>query len=255
MGPLVFAFQYFTNFPLPGKPDLNENTAAASLTWLPLTGLAIGLCLAAVEIVCQNTGFPQLPHVKSILIMALELWVGGAYFIQGYCHSCDGVLSGLGRIRSLERMSESGIRPIGGLGLVFAILGKLLLLAELSLYEDFLFLLLFYPCWARWSVSFASYRYQTANDEGMAYFFKIGQKPVYIVLSSVFTLLFLIIMPQAFYMGAMVSFIAVLFCCSQVQARLGGQTEQTFGMVAVTAELAFLLCSAISEAMLRSMGG
>jgi cobalamin synthase len=95
-------------------------------------------------------------------------------------------------------------------------------------------------------VSFAMLRYHAAKEEGMAFFFKTGQKPVYIILSSVFTLLVLALMPRYFYLAALASFAAVLFCCSQIQLRFGGQTEETYGLVAITAELSFLLFTAIS---------
>ena len=140
--------------------------------------------------------------------------------------------------------SQLGIR--GAAGLVFALIAKTALLAELSYHADYIFALLFYPCWSRWAASFAACNYQVAKEEGMAYFFKAGQKPMYAVLSSVFVVGILILMPRPFYLAVLPSFLCVLFCCAQTQARLGGQTEDTYGLAAVTAELSFLLCYALS---------
>lgn len=246
MDPLRFAFHYFTNLPLPGEPDWNEKTAAASLTWLPLTGLILGICLAAMGLVFVSAGFPQYQPLKALLIVALELWIGGARFIGGFCHSCDGLFSRLGRFRSLEIINEASVNAPGALGLSFFILAKLFLLTELSYQANFIYLLVFYPCWARWAFSFAAFNYHVAKEEGMAFFFKTGQKPLYIILSSVFVLLVLVIMPRSFYPAALASFAAVLFCCAQIQLRLGGQTEETYGMTAAVAELSFLLFAAIS---------
>jgi cobalamin synthase len=115
--------------------------------------------------------------------------------------------------------------------------------------------LLFYPCWSRWAVSFASCRYQTAEDEGIAFFFKASQKPAYLLLSSAFVLGILFAMPMYFYLPVLASFLFLLFSFSQVQYRLGGQTEQTFGFTAVVAEQTFLLCAAISGVLFRYIGG
>ncbi|MCL1804449.1 MAG: adenosylcobinamide-GDP ribazoletransferase [Clostridiales bacterium] len=249
MEPLRFAFHYFTNLPSPGEPDWNEKTAAASLAWLPLTGLILGMCLAALGLAFISVGFPQYPLLRAMLIAALELWIGGARFVAGFSRSCDGLFSGLGKARSLDIIKESHTGTPGALALAAYLPAKLLLLTELSYSTgDFIFLLLFYPCWARWAASFAACQYPAAQEEGMAYFFKTGQKPVYIILSSAFVLLALIVMPRFFYPAALVSFVAVLFGCSQVQMRLGGQTEETFGFAAIVAELSFLLFAVISAA-------
>ena len=255
MDPLLFAFRYFTNLPMPGKLSRNEKIAAASLAWLPLTGLAIGFCLAALAVIFQNTGFPAYPPLKALLIIALELWVGGSGFLGGFRSACDGVFSGLGPRRSLEIMEDSHIGLTGALGLILALLARIFLLAELSLQGHFVFIVLFYPCWSRWAVSFAACHYQVAQDEGMAFFFKIDQKPVYILLSSVFTLLILFLMPKYFYLAALASFVVLLFCCSLVQSRMGGQTQETYGLSAVTAEISFLLFSAVSGILFRYIGG
>ena len=246
MAPLFFAFRYFTNLPFPGELRWNKETAAASLTWLPFTGLTLGIGLALLEVFFQTTGFPQLPHLRALLSVLLELWMGGALAVDGFGKTCEGFFSGLSRTRRTQLMQESYLSVRGVLGLVFWALGKTLLLAELSLQGGFLYILLFYPCWSRWAISFTACRYAVASDEGMAFFFKIGQKPAYGILSSAFMLLVLMFMPRHFYLAALASFAALLFCCSLVQARLGGQSEGTYGFSAVSAELTFLLFSALS---------
>ncbi|MCL1849464.1 MAG: adenosylcobinamide-GDP ribazoletransferase, partial [Clostridiales bacterium] len=73
MDALLFAFRYYTNLPLPGEPKWDDKTAAASLSWLPLTGLAVGLCLAALAAFFQSADFPLYPALKALLIMGMEL--------------------------------------------------------------------------------------------------------------------------------------------------------------------------------------
>ncbi|MCL1849353.1 MAG: adenosylcobinamide-GDP ribazoletransferase [Clostridiales bacterium] len=254
MDALLFAFRYYTNFPLPRESKWDEKTAAASLSWLPLTGLAVGLCLAALAVFYQNTDFPRYPALKALLIMAMEMWVGGALFVDGFSKTCDGVFSGLGPKRSLELMQGGSLGVKGALSLAFAFAAKLCLLAELSLHGDLLFLALFYPCWGRWAVSFAISYYPVAAEEGMAYFFKVGQKQTYIILSSVFMLMVLLLMPGYFYLAALVSLFVVFFCCNLIQARFGGQSLDTYGLAAVTAELSFLLFAAVSGEVFRMIG-
>ncbi|MCL2122164.1 MAG: adenosylcobinamide-GDP ribazoletransferase [Clostridiales bacterium] len=250
---MIFAFRYFTNLPIPADLKWNEKTAAASLAWLPFTGLSIGLCLSALALFMQNTGFPQYPLLKGMLMIALELWVGGALFVSGFSQACDGLFSGLGPGRSLTIMEDSHVGIKGMLSLVLSLLAKSALLAELSLYGDFLFVLLFYPCWARWAASFTVYHYPVAKEEGMAFFFKAELRPVYILLGSVFLLLTLIVMPRYFYLAVLLSFLLLLFCCSLVQSRLGGQTTDSYGLASVIAELSFLLFCAVCGVLFRHL--
>ena len=255
MEPLLFAFRYFSNLPIPGKAGWDEKTTAASLTWLPLTGAVIGICLAVLAIFFRNIGFPQTPALLAISIAALDLWVGSARFVDGFAKTAEGMFSGLGSKRSLEMMRDSRIGARGALGLVLAALAKVLLLAELSLQADFFYVLVFYPCWSRWAVSFCAYAYPAAEEEGMAFFFKIGQKPAYIIMGSAFMLLVLLLMPRHFYAGALLSFAALLFCNSLVLSRLGGQTEETYGLAAVATELSFLFFCALSGLLFGYIGG
>lgn len=85
----------------------------------------------------------------------------------------------------------------------------------------------------------------------MAYFFKVNQKPVYIILSSAFTLMALMLTTNFLYIGALGSFIVVVFCCSVISSRLGGHTEESYGMAAVVSELSLLFLSAASGLILR----
>ena len=255
MEPLLFAFRYFTNLPLPGSARWDEKTAAASMTWLPLTGAVLGICLAALALFFGNAGFPRTPSLLATAVVALELWIGGARFVDGFARTAEGLFSGLGAKRSLEMIRDSKVGVRGALGLMLVVLAKVLILAELSLQADFFFVLLFYPCWSRWAVGFSAYAYHVAEDEGMAFFFKIGQKPAYIILSSAFMLLILLLMPRHFYAAALFSFAAILFSNSLTQSRLGGQTEETYGLVAVTAELSFLLFCGLSGLLFGYIGG
>ncbi len=246
MKSLFFAFFYFTNLPVIREPGWDDENAAASLAWLPLTGLVIGLCLAALYAFCLSTGFPRNPVLLAIMIMGLELWIGGSRYIEGFSKTCDGIFAGLGGKRGLEMTSDSHIGRKGVIGLVFASLAKSFLLAELSASGGFIKLLIFYPCWTRWAYSFAACVFQVAGDAGMASFFKVSQKPSYIILSSAFTIMILMMTPAAFYAGALLSFLVIWFYCSLTQSRFGGFNEEAYGLIAVVAELSFLFFCAIS---------
>jgi len=253
MEALLFALHYFTNFPIYRQPRWDDRYAAASLAWLPFTGLMIGLCLVTLDIFFVNTGFPQSGALRALALMGLELWVGGARFLEGFSKTCDGLFAGPaspGR-RGLERARDSQIGRAGVIGLVFATLAKLLILTELSSLDAYARALAFYPCWSRWAYSFAACRYEVAGEEGMAYFFKVNQKPVYIILSSAFTLMALMLTTNFLYIGALGSFIVVVFCCSVISSRLGGHTEESYGMAAVVSELSLLFISAASGLILR----
>jgi adenosylcobinamide-GDP ribazoletransferase len=247
---LVFAFQFFTNLPWPGRAAWNEKNAAASLTWLPLTGLAIGLALVVFQLFCQRVGFPRYAPLGGLLLLALDLWVGGGLLLDGFCDSCDGLLSRREKDRALAIMSDSHLGAMGALGLFLALAAKLLLLVELSAGPDFLLALLFYPCWGRWAVAFAAFNFQTAKATGMAYFFKAEQKPARFILPCACVILPLPLLPPYFSLAAVCSAAGLLLLCSRLRERLGGLTGDTYGLASVAAELTFLLFAAVFAGVL-----
>jgi adenosylcobinamide-GDP ribazoletransferase len=254
MKPLLFAFRYFTNLPVPSDPGWSEETASASLSWLPLTGLVVGVMLAALDLLCTNMGFPNSQALRAIMIIGLELWIGGAHFILGFYDSCSGLFSGLGPRRSMEIMKSSQSNMHGVTGLIIFFLAKTFLLVELSGLTGFSFMLIFYPSWTRWTYGFSSFHYQVVGEEGMAYFFKIGQKPIHLMLSCVFILLSLLMMPRYFYMAVLASLLFTLYCGAQVQTRFGGHTEETYGLTAICGELSFLFFAAITGVFFTYIG-
>ena len=253
MEPLLFAFRYFTNLPLPRESRWDENTTASSLTWLPLTGAAVGCCLAALAILMRNIGFPQYPMLSGVLILAMELWTGGTLFLDGFCKTIDVLFARPGTVRRLEIISERYLGTKGAMGCMITLLAKVSLIAEFSAYDDFIYVVLFYPCWSRWAFSFASSNYMVLRDEGMAFFFKINQKPMYIILSSAFMITTLLFMPAYFYLAALASFLVILFLCSLIQNRMGGHTEETYGLVSIAGELSLLLLCGVSKALFHAL--
>jgi adenosylcobinamide-GDP ribazoletransferase len=251
MDALIFAFHFFTNLPLPGEADWNEKTAAASITWLPLTGLALGLVMASLRSLCQSLGFPQYPPLAVLLLLAAELWTGGTLLLDGFCDSCDGLFSRRDREQALLIMKDSRLGAMGALGLVFAFAAKLFLLTELSAQGDFLYILAFYPCWGRYAVNFGVYLFPAAKREGMAFFFKSAQKPAYFIAGSVFVCAVLLFMPFYFPLAALASLGLLIFFALRIQARLGGQTGDTYGMLNMAAELSFLFFAALCKTYIK----
>ncbi len=250
MDSLIFAFHFFTNLPLPGDADWNEQTAAASLAWIPLTGLVLGLVMAVLRLFSQNIGFPQSAPLAALLLMAAELWVGGALLLDGFSDTCDGLFSRREKEKMLLIMKDSSLGAMGALGLIFALAAKLFLLAELSVQGDFFYILLFYPCWGRWAVNFGVYHFPIAKNEGLALFFKSAQKPAYFILGSAFVIVVLFFMPRYFPLAALASLVVLIFVALQIQKRLGGLTGDTYGMLNMVAELTFLLFAAVSRTCL-----
>ena len=249
MEALIFAFRFFTNLPLPGTADWHERNAAASLAWLPLTGAVIGVFLAALATLLEGAGFPHSLLLKAVMIMALELWIGGALFLDGLADTCDGIFSGLDRSRMLMIMQDSRIGVNGALGLIFVLAAKAALLVELAPTDDFLFVLIAYPCISRWAASFAALNFDTAKEEGLAFFFKVGQKPAYFVLSSAFVMILLFFFPRFFYLAAAAMLAPLYMGCRYVQHKLGGLTGDTYGFAALVSEVSFIFFAAFFSRM------
>ncbi|MCZ8260996.1 MAG: adenosylcobinamide-GDP ribazoletransferase [Beijerinckiaceae bacterium] len=132
-GDLLNVMRFYTRLPLPvfrfereahALPDFRRAAWA-----IPVTGAVVGSCGALAGGLAYLAGLS--PLIGAALAMAVQVAITGAFHEDGLADSCDGLFGGATPERRLEIMKDSRIGTFGGAGLVFALLLRVLALAEL----------------------------------------------------------------------------------------------------------------------------
>jgi adenosylcobinamide-GDP ribazoletransferase len=122
------AFQFLTRLPLsrlPYRPD----ALARAAKFFPLVGLAMG----GVAVGIHRLLAPHLPAtVVALAIVLFSVLITGGLHEDGLADVADAFGGGYNRHKALEIMKDSRIGSYGSLAVVFSVIGRVLLLTNLS---------------------------------------------------------------------------------------------------------------------------
>jgi adenosylcobinamide-GDP ribazoletransferase len=121
------AFQFLTRLPLswlPYRPD----ALARAAKFFPLVGLAMGAAAVGIYRLLS----PHLPATDvALLIVLVSTLTSGGLHEDGLADVADAFGGGCDRQKALEIMKDSRIGSYGALAIVFSVVGRVLLLANL----------------------------------------------------------------------------------------------------------------------------
>ncbi len=107
---LLLMLQFFTRLPLPWQLNVKEEDFQKGILFLPVVGLVVGLINASVFFV---TEYAAGKDVAIIAVLCSNLWVTGAFHLDGLADTCDGIYSSRTRERMLEIMKDSRVGTNG----------------------------------------------------------------------------------------------------------------------------------------------
>ncbi|MDN3613881.1 adenosylcobinamide-GDP ribazoletransferase [Vibrio gallaecicus] len=125
----ALALSFFSRIPIPASTPYSEERMNRAGRYFSLVGLLLG-ALCGISYVLLELVFPAT--VSIFLTMAFSLMLTGAFHEDGLTDMADGVGGGMTLERRLTIMKDSRIGTYGASALVMALLGKWLLLNELS---------------------------------------------------------------------------------------------------------------------------
>jgi adenosylcobinamide-GDP ribazoletransferase len=108
LGGALVAFRYLTILPLPRSRLAGDLGRAAG--WLPVVGLALGVCLALASLGVDRV---VPPGVGAMLLIAVWAGLTGALHLDGLADTCDGLGGGWSRERALAIMRDARSGPYG----------------------------------------------------------------------------------------------------------------------------------------------
>jgi adenosylcobinamide-GDP ribazoletransferase len=164
MKKILAALQFLTIFPL-GSQTTDKKDLGPALIYFPVSGLLIGLILAAGTILLQSLGFRELP--LSIFVILLLTAASGGIHLDGLADTTDGLYSRKEKDEILDIMRDPHIGTIGVLAVISDLLLKIALFYSLN--DALKIPALFLMCLlSRWSMVMLIYLFPYARKEGKA---------------------------------------------------------------------------------------
>lgn len=238
----ITGLQFLSRIRIWPQTSWTEESFSKSVKWFALVGLCIGLGDGFVWWIAHSF-FPSLAFA-GILICSHFFWAGAICY-DGLMDVADGVFSGRERSRMLEIMKDSHVGAFGVLAGVTAVLLRFAFFSEIRP-EFLLGILIFLPVCSRWMMVVGITLFPYARREGLGKaFVEYSTKKSFLFA----TIVLAILLSGGFYFFGEV--IGVLFLVVLIWGTglavwltktLGGLTGDCYGAIALTSEIAGLMC-------------
>jgi adenosylcobinamide-GDP ribazoletransferase len=235
------AIRFLTVLPVPGGWGGDEKTLARSVPYFPLAGLLIGLIAAGFDY-AVGLALPLLP--ASVLTILVMICLTGGLHMDGLADTADGFFSARPRDKMMEIMRDSRTGVMGVLAVVFVLLLKVTLLADISGSSRWV-LILILPLAGRAAIVALMTALPYARPEGGLAKLFAGSRS-WLPCLWAWGLLFAVSGGLAHGIGlagALLALVVTVLFCLYNRSKLGGYTGDTLGAVCELAEMAPLLAA------------
>lgn len=210
------------------------------IVFFPWVGMVLGALAAAVFLLLAP--WCGTPLAALFYVIALAALTGG-FHLDGLADTCDGLFSARTRDKMLEIMRDSRLGTHGGLGLIFVLVAKVLVVNELALRGyAMLPVLILASVVGRGAVVTLMYRQRYARDSGLGNIFigkvTLAQTAITLLTSA---LLCQLLLPGAGLLAGVISMAAIMLFGLAIKRVLRGQTGDTLGAAIELGEVIFLL--------------
>ncbi|MEA5004215.1 MAG: adenosylcobinamide-GDP ribazoletransferase [Christensenella sp.] len=237
------AIQTMTRLPLKKQFDVTCQDYADSVAWFPATSLMAGAVMLAVYQLILLTGIPYLPAF--LCVMAGIMFTGGLH-IDGFADVCDAFFAGKTKERTLEILKDSRMGTYGVLGIVFIVVAKTFLIADLNP-DRVLWVLLATPLCGKIPLVFCAKLSRYPRQDGMAKCIienlKIDTALIAIIICSVAVFLVGGFAAGSIAVACMIAIGAVMYFISE--KKIDGATGDVLGACNELGEIVFLLVMAV----------
>ena len=239
MKSLLVAIGFLTTIPVPQIGEYEPDALGRSTAWFPIVGLLIGGLVGGAY---YGLGF-ILP-APLVAVFATIVWVAlsGGLHLDGLADSFDGLLPAVSREKRLIIKKDVHLGAFGVMGLVLALIAKVVLLFSLPK-EQLFFAIPLAAATGRWALVLAALQ-PSARPGGLGDITKQGMRKNSWLLAA---LQMLVMLAVAVYFGrwqALIAFgvahLLILRVFVSARKKLGGLTGDIFGLCAELSELAVL---------------
>ena len=238
---LRLALGFLTILPVIPATPARPETVAGSLRWFPLIGFAIGAALC-LEDYAYAFFLPRA--LRSAMVLLSLAALTGAVHLDGLADTADAMGAGRNRERALAIMHDSRVGTFGALALIFAIVVKILALAELSGSLRYTAIVLA-PGLARWAMVAVAWRQQYLRAAGAGSALLEREGPHGVIIASVIAVLAIVLMAGTRTLLAAAVAVAITLALRAFYRRwLGGVTGDLIGAAGELVEVCVLVTMA-----------
>lgn len=227
------SWSFLTILPAPAVA-VRPTTLAGAVALFPLVGALAGLALGGLGLVLDHV-LPRGP--VAVLLLAVGVLATGGLHLDGLMDTADGVFGGRSPERRLEIMRDSRVGAFGVAAGTLALLGEYAGLAELTGQARLLALVAALAA-SRWGMALAIASFPAARTSGLgAAFHQAGARRLTLLAASALALGIGVGCGLLGLLALVDAALVVLAGGRFLVARLGGLTGDTYGALAVIAEI------------------
>lgn len=234
------AVRFFTRIPVPRWVGHSEEGLNRSARYFPFVGLLVG-GFAALAFWLTDMLWPK--SVAIVLSMAASIYLTGAFHEDGLSDMVDGLGGGWDKARILEIMKDSRVGSYGVVAVVIALLGKFVLLSELSALWLPAILVTGHAVSRLCSTSLLltmEYVREDAESKSKPLAKRLPADGFILAAALIFPAC-LLLPPSAIMAGSALAGVVTLWLSGILSRNLGGYTGDCLGGVQQVSELAFYL--------------
>lgn len=234
--PAALSWAFLTILPAPAV-EASAGALGRAIALFPVVGAAIGLGLGGLGLALDRL-LP--PGPVAVLLLAAGVILTGGLHLDGLMDTADGVFGARSPERRLEIMRDSRVGAFGVAAGALVLLGEYASLAELSGVARLVALVAALSA-SRWGLALAIARFPSARPGGLgAAFQRVGARRPTILAASMLALGISIACGVVGLAGLVGTVLVVMGIGQFLANRLGGLTGDTYGALAVTAEILIL---------------
>lgn len=239
----LLAVQFLTRLPVPNRLATTEEELGRAAAFFPLVGVIVGGSTAGVYLLTLR--IVSVP-VAVAVALAFATFITSGFHEDGLADTFDGLGGGWTKDRALEIMRDSRIGTYGALALIFLILGKLVILAELGSEHVWRWLIVAHVA-ARWTVLPLCRWLPYARPEGQGKLVAKQIASTALIIGSVTFLVTLLLFAWPTALIALGVTLVVTFLSGlYYKRRLGGITGDCLGATNQITELLLYLTAIVS---------
>lgn len=238
--PFLIALQFLTQFPVRFNSELDEKLIGRSILFYPVIGLLIGLVLAALSWLLNDTP----PLVVSVLLLICWVLITGGLHLDGLADSADAWIGGMGgRERTLIIMKDPNCGPAGVFAIVLLLLLKFVTLYTLLMVDNWAMLILAATLGRTiLLLLFLTTPYVRPNGLGSPLAAHMAQRPTIVMVALTAVLIPLVLGINSLWILVVIAGIFLMFRHLMLR-RIGGTTGDTAGALVEITETSVLLAA------------
>ena len=243
--PFLIALQFLTQCPVRLGAEPNDEAIGKSVLFYPIIGFLIGLLLAALSWLLNDTP----PIVAAALILIFWVFITGGLHLDGLADSADAWVGGMkDRDRTLAIMKDPNCGPAGVAAIVLLLLLKFVTVYTLLMAGEWAILILAATLGRTiLPLLFLTTPYVRPNGLGSILVKEMPQRPTIAMVSLTAVLIPLVLGINSLWMLAIITGIFLIFRHLMLR-RIGGTTGDTAGSLVEIIETSVLLVAVLLTA-------